>query len=260
MTSEHQDFRVVIPARYASSRLPGKPLLDIVGKTMIQRVVEQAWKSGAVQTIVATDDDRIRDHLNNLKAEVAMTSISHESGSDRLEEVARQLELTDSDVIVNVQGDEPLIPPEVIDQVAHLLIDHPECQVATLSEPILTGDDLMNPNIVKVVTSHLGVALYFSRAPIPWHREKFRDGVPKGLEGDWQRHVGIYAYRVKALREFVNLARSDLEVREALEQLRFLSNGYSIGVAEASVPVPGGVDTAEDLDRIRRVITSGQTT
>ena len=249
-------FRVIIPARYASSRLPGKPLLEMAGKTMIQRVIEQAQKSKADQVVVATDDDRIAEHVLEIKAEVVMTSDSHESGSDRLEEATRQLGFSDSDIIVNVQGDEPLIPPEVIDQVADLLFENPECHVATLSEPIYAGEDLENPNIVKVVCSNNGVALYFSRAPIPWNREEFRSQIPPRLSDECQRHVGIYAYRVSALREFVALERSDLEVKESLEQLRFLSNGYSIAVAEACLPVPGGVDTQEDADRILQVVGS----
>ena len=249
-------FRVIIPARYSSSRLPGKPLLDIAGKTMIQRVVEQAQKSRASQIVVATDDDRIAEHVLEIKAKAVMTSTNHESGSDRLEEATRHLGFIDSDIIVNVQGDEPLIPPEVIDQVADLLFDNPTCHAATLSEPIYAGEDLENPNIVKVVSSNNGIALYFSRAPIPWNREDFRSGIPPRLTDVYQRHVGIYAYRVSALREFVALERSDLEVKESLEQLRFLSNGYSIAVAEACLPVPGGVDTPEDATRILDIVES----
>lgn len=250
------EFQVIIPARYSSTRLPGKPLLEIVGKTMIQRVIEQAQKSQAKRTIVATDDARIADHIRGIDGDVLMTGNTHESGSDRIEEATRQLKMVDSDVVVNVQGDEPLIPPEVIDQVAELLFDHPECSVATLAEPIAAGKDLENPNIVKVVASNDGIALYFSRAPIPWHREAFESGIATTLAQGWYRHIGIYAYRVSALREFVSLARSPLEVTESLEQLRFLSNGYGIAVTEACSPVPGGVDTKEDADRVRAVVKS----
>ena len=223
---------------------------------MIQRVIEQAQKSRASQIVVATDDDRIAEHVLEIGGEMVKTSTSHESGSDRLEEATRQLGFIDSDIIVNVQGDEPLIPPEVIDQVADLCFDNPACHVATLSEPIHAGEDLENPNIVKVVSSVNGIALYFSRAPIPWNREEFRSGIPPRLTDVCQRHIGIYAYRVSALREFVALERSDLEVKESLEQLRFLSNGYSIAVAEACMPVPGGVDTPEDAARILDVVGS----
>lgn len=252
-------FSVVIPARYASTRLPGKPLLDIAGKAMVVRVAERALASSAENVVVATDDARVLAAVAATPAEAVMTREDHPTGSDRVMEVVEQQGWADDDVVVNVQGDEPLIPPTVIDQVAGLLRDG-SCGVATLYEPITRGADVFDPNIVKVVVSGVGRALYFSRAPMPWWRDGFRAGdVPDiaGVAAGWKRHIGIYAYRVAALREFVHWPPSALEETEALEQLRLLDHGRAIAAAEAAAPVPGGVDTEADAARVQAMLAAG---
>ena len=247
-------YRVVVPARYGSTRLPGKPLIDIVGKPMIVRVAEQALGSGAAGVVVATDDPRVVAAVGGSGAEAVLTRRDHRSGSDRVMEVVEAAGWPDDEVVVNVQGDEPLIPPVVIDQVAALIDD--ECGVATLSEPIIEPGDVFDPNIVKVVADRFGRALYFSRAPVPWHRDAFGDGAPPALGPEWRRHIGIYAYRVKVLRAFVSYPPSRLEEIEVLEQLRLLEHGHAIAVADAAAPVPGGVDTPSDADRVRELLRS----
>ncbi len=250
-------FSVVIPARYASSRFPGKPLADLAGKPMLQHVYERACESEAVRVIIATDDERIAHVAQNFGAEVCMTSDDHPSGTDRLQEVVHKLGFYADDIVVNVQGDEPLIPPRIINQVAHNLMALPMAGIATLSEPIETVDALVNPNVVKVVTDHQGMALYFSRAPIPWPRDSFmsevgRSTMPEGFS--WQRHIGLYAYRVKLLNDFVRWPPAPLEQTECLEQLRALWNGVGIHVDAADETPPAGVDTPEDLERIRQLL------
>lgn len=250
-------FSVVIPARFASSRFPGKPLADLAGKPMLQHVYERACESEAVRVIIATDDDRIAQVAQNFGAEVCMTSAEHPSGTDRLQEVVHKLGFYADDIVVNVQGDEPLIPPRIINQVAHNLMALPMAGIATLSEPIETVDALLNPNVVKVVTDHQGMALYFSRAPIPWPRDSFmseagRCIMPEGFP--WQRHIGLYAYRVKLLNDFVRWPPAALEQTECLEQLRALWNGVGIHVDAADETPPAGVDTPEDLERIRQLL------
>lgn len=248
-------FTVVIPARYGSSRLPAKPLKQIAGKTMIQRVYEQALQSGAGRVVVATDDTRIVDAVEAFGGTVCLTSPDHPSGTDRLQEVAQQLGLSPDEIVVNVQGDEPLIPPAVIDQVAQNLAEANEAAVATLSEPITQVEDFLNPNVVKVVTDKSGYALTFSRAPLPWPRDEFAVSQATLPESSlFQRHIGIYAYRVSVLNNFVSWPPAPLEQLECLEQLRVLWNGERIHVAEAIAPVPGGVDTQEDLDRVSRLL------
>lgn len=245
-------FSVIIPARYASTRFPGKPLADIAGKPMVQHVYERACLSEAERVIVATDDDRIADVARSFGAEVCMTKADHPSGTDRLQEVVHTLGFYADDIVVNVQGDEPLIPPRVINQVAHNLKAEPEAGIATLSEPIEDLVSLMNPNVVKVVTDSRGMAMYFSRAPIPWPRDEFAknpDVMPSGC--CWQRHIGIYAYRVKMLNEFVRWSPAPIEETECLEQLRAMWNGARIHVEIADELPPAGVDTLEDLERLR---------
>jgi 3-deoxy-manno-octulosonate cytidylyltransferase (CMP-KDO synthetase) len=244
-------FTVVIPARYGSTRLPGKPLLDIAGKPMVQRVWEQASRSAASSLVIATDDTRIREVAEGFGAQVCMTSAQHPSGTDRLQQVAREMAWDDEQIVVNVQGDEPLIPPAVIDQVAANLATRPQAGMATLCEPLETLEELLNPNAVKVVADREGMALYFSRAPIPWPRDAFaqtRDAMPS--QGQWQRHIGIYAYRTRFLHQYVTWEPAPLELLESLEQLRALYNGERIHVAPALQPVPGGVDTQQDLDAV----------
>ena len=250
-------YRVVIPARYASTRLPGKPLIDLAGKPMVVRVAEQARKSAAASVVVATDDARVAEALANAGLEAMMTATHHATGSDRVMEVVAKRKWADDDIVVNVQGDEPLVPPTVIDQVAALLTAPTAptgCRVATLSEPITRRDDIFDPNIVKVVADHAGRALYFSRAPIPWSRDEFGGAASGPSGGHWRRHIGIYAYRVDALKEFVAWPESALERVEALEQLRLLAHGRGIAIAEAVAPVPGGVDTPKDVERVRRAL------
>ncbi|MDE0420969.1 MAG: 3-deoxy-manno-octulosonate cytidylyltransferase [Gammaproteobacteria bacterium] len=241
-------YRVVIPARYGSTRLPGKPLIDIAGKPMVVRVAEQALMAQAESVVVATDDARVARVLTGSGAAAVLTRQDHRSGSDRVMEVVEAQGWPDDDVVVNVQGDEPLIPPAVIDQVASLVDE--ECGVATLWEPITASADVFDPNIVKVVADRRGRALYFSRAPIPWDRKAFGGAPPSRIGTDWRRHIGIYAYRVDVLRAFVSYPPSGLEEVEALEQLRLLDHGHAIAVAEAEAPVPGGVDTPADVERV----------
>lgn len=248
-------FDVIIPARFASSRLPGKPLADIAGQPMVQRVYERARQSSAERVIVATDDMRVADAVQRFGGEVCMTSAEHASGTDRLQEVAANLGLAEDRILVNVQGDEPLIPPRVIDQVAGNLAANLSAGVATLAEPIDTLEDFRNPNIVKVVAAESGLARYFSRAPIPWPRDAFASAagsLPMGLEP--RRHIGIYAYRVALLSRFVSWPMAPLEQFEALEQLRFLYHDENIHVADACEEVPGGVDTEQDLQRMRELL------
>lgn len=248
-------FKVVIPARYGSSRLPGKPLLDIVGKPMFAHVHERALRSGAEEVLVATDDARIEAAARALGAEVVMTSAAHPSGTDRLQEVARLKGWADDVIVVNVQGDEPLIPPAVIDQVAANLARAHEADIATLAEPLHDSAQLFNPNVVKLVRDANGHALYFSRAPMPWARDDFaRDRSRLPASDLFLRHLGIYAYRVGFLHAYVGWPPAALEQMEALEQLRALYHGVKIHVDVAAVSLPPGVDTAEDLERVRALV------
>lgn len=247
------DFVVIIPARYASTRLPGKPLRDISGLPMIQRVWQQACKSSAGRVVIATDDKRIEEVASDFGAEVCMTAEDHQSGTDRLQQVVEILGLDPEQIVVNVQGDEPMIPPKVIDQVAANLAANKNAGVATLCEPIESVDDFLNPNIVKVVANDIQIACYFSRAPIPWPRDAFeaaKDSVPIGA----RRHIGIYAYRVACLNQFIGFGIAPHERLESLEQLRFLHNGIGIHVSDAIVDVPGGIDTEEDLKNANNIL------
>jgi 3-deoxy-manno-octulosonate cytidylyltransferase (CMP-KDO synthetase) len=248
-------FHVIIPARYASTRLPGKPLLDIGGKPMIQHVWEQAQKSHALSVTVATDDMRIADACAGFGAQVVMTRADHPSGTDRLQEVVTQLGLYAEDCVVNVQGDEPMIPPALIDQVAGNLIAHPQASIATLSELLTDPEAVFNPNVVKLVTDHQGYALYFSRAPIPWCRDAFatdRNTIPPGMS--FRRHIGLYAYKVSFLHDYVQWPSSSLEAAESLEQLRALWFGCKIQVADACEAPAAGIDTQADLERVRTML------
>lgn len=246
-------FTVVIPARYASTRLPGKPLQDIAGKTMIERVWQQACLSDAQQVIIATDHEKIRKVAKGFGATVCMTREDHESGTDRLQEVAQKMQLDEQAVIVNVQGDEPLIPPAIINQVAGLMQDK-IIQMATLYELIGDPAQVFDPNTVKLVSDSNGRALYFSRAPIPWYRDGFGQSRMLPDSVSYKRHIGIYAYRVDLLRRFVSWPPGELEQSEKLEQLRVLGQGVPIQVAEACETVPGGVDTREDLEKVQALL------
>ena len=251
------EYHVIIPARYASTRLPGKPLQDIAGKTMIQRVYEQACLSQAKEVIVATDDSRIEAVAKGFGAQVVMTREDHESGTDRLQEVVSKLGLSDDDIVVNVQGDEPLIPPQVIDQVAKNLAQS-SAGISTLSEPISAVETVFDPNAVKVVADANGYALYFSRAPIPFSRDSYdvanRSGDLPTLMAV-QRHIGIYGYRVSLLHDFVRWGSCPLEKTECLEQLRAMWHGVKIHVEQAVVTPPAGVDTMADLERVRALFS-----
>ena len=245
-------FHVVIPARIGSSRLPGKPLLAIAGIPMIVRVARQAARSGALSLIVATDDRGVQRAVTDAGYRALMTRADHESGSDRVQEVVRREGWRDETIVVNVQGDEPLLPPEVIRQVADALAADPALDAATLCEPVHDERTARDPNCVKVVRDAQDHALYFSRSPIPGSR---RDA-GHGPGGPWLRHVGVYGYRAGALHRFVALGPGLLERAERLEQLRLLENGMSLLVLDSCRPVPGGVDTPEDLERARRVLAS----
>ena len=245
-------FVVIIPARYHSTRLPAKALCDIGGKSMIQRVWEQASKSAAERVVIATDDERIAFAVSQFGGECQMTRADHVSGTDRLQEVASLLGLSKDKIIVNVQGDEPLIPPVVIDQVAHNLQTQPQSGVATLCEPIENRQDFLDPNVVKVVPDIHQSALLFSRAPIPWPREAApREHNNKWLTGLAARHIGLYAYRVSTLDLFVTWPVCELEKTESLEQLRFMYHGVKIHIQPAQQKVPAGVDTENDLKVVR---------
>ncbi len=240
---------IIIPARYASTRLPGKPLADLAGKPMIVRVVECATESGARQVVVATDDARIYDAVTAHGAQAIMTRPDHASGTDRLAEAIGQLDLDDDAIVVNLQGDEPLMSPRLIRAVADLLAAHPAAVMATACHVIAGRDDFMNPNVVKVVTDHEGYALYFSRAPIPWPRDAMAGGGPiKAF-----RHVGLYAYRAGFVARYAAWPACPLETTESLEQLRVLWHGEKIVVVEADEAPAAGVDTPEDLERVRAV-------
>jgi 3-deoxy-manno-octulosonate cytidylyltransferase (CMP-KDO synthetase) len=246
-------FTVVIPARYASTRFPGKPLIDLQGKPMVVRVAERAAQSAAVRVVVATDDTRIADACAQARIAVAMTRSDHATGTDRLSEVVTQLRLADDAVVVNVQGDEPLIPAAAINQVAALLRRQSITAMATLCHPIHDVADAINPNVVKCVLNEAGEAMYFSRAPIPYARDDWSagaDAMPPSLP--MYRHIGLYAYRASFLRVFPGLAIPAIERFEALEQLRALAHGYRIAVGVVDTPLPPGIDTPEDYERLRK--------
>jgi 3-deoxy-manno-octulosonate cytidylyltransferase (CMP-KDO synthetase) len=239
-------FIAVIPARYASSRLPGKPLKDIAGKPMIEWVYRQASSSGASEVVVATDDERIAAACRGFGARAELTSAEHPSGTDRIAELARRFKWDDDQIVVNVQGDEPLISPLSIAQVARLLAWRPQATIATLMAPLDNESEFRDPNFAKVVTDKDGWALYFSRAPIPWPRD---GGMPLV-----RRHVGLYAYRAAGLKAISSAAPCALEEAEKLEQLRALWLGFKIIVADAVEPPSPHVDTPEDLETIRRIL------
>ena len=246
-------FTVIIPARYQSTRLPGKPLADICGKPMIEHVYRQAIQAGADQVIIATDDQRVADVATGFGGTVCMTSPDHESGTERLAEVVEKMGIAPDHIVVNVQGDEPLIPPVVIAQVADNLAAS-TAPMATLGVAIEDAEEAFNPNAVKVVTDNQGYALYFSRATIPWDRDQFADDKSQ-LNQPLMRHIGIYAYRAGFISKYINWAPSALEKIESLEQLRVLWYGEKIHVALAKQTPPPGVDTPEDLEAVRALLS-----
>jgi 3-deoxy-manno-octulosonate cytidylyltransferase (CMP-KDO synthetase) len=247
--TDRLDFVVAIPARYASTRLPGKPLRDIAGAPMIVHVARRAQEAGAAEVVVATDDERIAAALAPLGLRVCMTSPGHVSGTDRLAECAASCGWDDGRIVVNLQGDEPLAPPAAIRAVAQALAES-GAELATLAAPIHDTTELFDPNAVKVVRDARGLALYFSRAPIPWHRDRFAQDRLTLPAGPWLRHIGLYAYRVAQLRAFAAMPPGALEGIESLEQLRVLEAGWRIAVALTPAPFPAGVDTEADLARV----------
>lgn len=243
-------YHIVIPARHGSTRLPAKALADINGKPLVYWVWRQAMQSKAVSVTVATDDVRIQEAMMIHGAEVVMTDPDHPSGTDRLAEVARLKDWDSSAIVVNLQGDEPLMPVANLEQVADLLNGHPEASIATLCEPVDTADAFHDASVVKVVSDASGRAHYFSRSPIPHVRGAYEAFVPS----EARRHVGLYAYRVSFLADFASQPVAPLEQLESLEQLRALHCGHEIRIADAIEPVPAGVDTQKDLDAVRRVM------
>jgi len=252
---EGVDFTALIPARYASTRLPGKPLADLGGRPMVVHVAERARASGALRVVIATDDARIAHAVRAHGFDALMTRADHATGTDRLAEAAALLGLGDDEIVVNVQGDEPLIDAALMRRVAVLLAAHPDAAMSTACHPIAHADEAFNPNVVKVVLDARNYALYFSRATIPWARHAFAAGpaaIPQGLP--LYRHYGLYGYRVSFLRRFPGLEAAPIERFEALEQLRALFHGYRIVVAIAEGTPAPGVDTDEDLARVRGLV------
>lgn len=248
-------FTVIIPARYASSRLPRKPLADIAGKPMIQHVWEKSQQAGVNRVIIATDHEEIEQVAKTFGAEVCMTSTEHNSGTERLAEVIEKMAIADDEIIVNVQGDEPLIPPVIIQQVAQNLAEN-QVNMATLAVKLETKEELFNPNCVKVVTDQKGMALYFSRAAIPFARDHFADCNDAFVASQsYMRHIGIYAYRAKFVNQYIRWQPTVLEKLESLEQLRALWYGEKIHVELAKEAPQVGVDTLEDLERVRQILS-----
>jgi 3-deoxy-manno-octulosonate cytidylyltransferase (CMP-KDO synthetase) len=251
------NFVAVIPARYASSRLPGKPLADLAGKPMVVHVADRAREAGAEQIIVATDDARIQAAARDHGYDAVMTRADHASGTDRIAEVAAIRGWPDDRIVVNVQGDEPRIPPALIRSVAQQLASHRDAEIATACHAIHDAAEIFDPNAVKVVLDARGYALYFSRAPIPYARDAFRaerSRLPEGLPA--YRHLGLYAYRCGFLRTYSTLAPTAIERFESLEQLRALWHGYRISVAVTDQAPEPGVDTPEDLEKMRRAFAA----
>lgn len=248
-------FKIVIPARYKSSRLPGKPLLDIAGKPMIQHVYERAQESLAVDVIIATDDIRIEQVVRDFGADVCMTRADHPSGTDRLAEVASLRNFDDDDIIVNVQGDEPCLPAALINQVADDLNQHQDADIASLYSQITQEKQIFDPNVVKAVMDNDGYAMYFSRAPIPWMREHFNRDSTLPPELPHYRHIGLYGYRASFLKHYSELKPCVLEQEESLEQLRAMFYGKKIHLTAAQIDTGHGVDTEEDLIEVRRLLS-----
>ncbi|MBC5785407.1 3-deoxy-manno-octulosonate cytidylyltransferase [Ramlibacter sp. USB13] len=245
-------FTVLIPARLASTRLPDKPLADIAGLPMVVRVAQRAEQSGAAQVVVAADSSRVADACSAHGVRAVLTRADHPSGSDRLAEACELLGLEQDDVVVNVQGDEPLIDPALIDAVAQLLEQRPQASMSTAAHAIGSVDEFRNPNVVKVVLQADGLAMYFSRAPIPWWRDGFANGIAALPAPAPLRHVGIYGYRAGFLRAFPKMPQAPVETCEALEQMRALWHGHRIAVHVTDAAPGPGVDTPEDLERVRR--------
>lgn len=240
-------YTIIIPARYASTRFPGKPLAMLGDKPVLQHVYERATGSAASNVIIATDDERIEKAARRFGADVCMTSSGHDSGTERLAEVVDRREMAGSDVIVNLQGDEPFMPAACLDQVAQLLIDDSQCGMATLGHRLHDRADIDNPNIVKLITDKNGYALYFSRAPVPWNRD-----APQSAGQACIRHIGLYAYTADFLRRYIKMQPCELESIEALEQLRVLWHGDKIKVAVTGLDTGVGIDSPQDLEKAQK--------
>jgi 3-deoxy-manno-octulosonate cytidylyltransferase (CMP-KDO synthetase) len=250
-------IHVIIPARFDASRLPGKPLLSIGDRPLIQWVWQSAQQSGAASVIIATDDARILEAAQGFGADCVMTSAQHASGTDRIAEVVRTRGIAADQIIVNLQGDEPLMPPAVVSEVAQALRVRPQADIATAAAPIETLPEFLDPSCVKALRAQDGRALYFSRAPVPWPRDNIVAGEPTRFDGAW-RHIGIYAYRVRSLMQFAAWPPTPLEQAEKLEQLRALEHGMHIHVVALAEAPPAGVDTPEDLERVRASLASAR--
>lgn len=248
-------FKVVIPVRYASTRLPGKPLLPFAGKPMIAHVCERALEAEAEEVVVAADDERILEAVKSLPVRAVMTRSDHRSGTERIAEAVRTCGWADDAIVVNLQGDEPLVPPGLLRNAAGLLASSKEAGVATLATPIREKREIFNPHAVKVVLDRFGRALYFSRAPIPWDRDAFAAGGEPAVRMEYLRHIGLYAYTAGFLKRYIGWAPSPLEAVESLEQLRILWHGERIAVMTVADAPEAGVDTPEDLARVERALT-----
>lgn len=253
------NFNVIIPARLDSTRLPGKVLLDIAGKPMIQHVYERAKESGASRVVIATDNDRVAQVAEDFGATVCMTSSAHQSGTERLAEAVVTLGCDEEEIIVGLQADEPMMPPQLILQLAQNLDEHDHVKVATLAAKLTDPEDLFNPNVVKLIMNYRNYAIHFSRAPIPWDRDQFRDLKSTDISAlkladAYYRHIGMYAYRAGFLETYINWSPCLNEKLECLEQLRILWNGVKIHVGITDMTIPAGVDTQADLDRLRGMV------
>lgn len=248
------EFHVIIPARYESKRLPKKVLLDIAGKPMLQHVYDNSVASGAESVVIATDDERVAETAEKFGAKVCMTSSEHQSGTERLSEAVDALDYDEDEIVVCVQGDEPLLPANMIRALAEDLDNHDNVKVTSICEPIKNSAELFDPNAVKVVLNRRNYAMYFSRAPIPWEIDTFDDKKSVQISGNHFRHVGIYAYRADFLKDYMEWSTSPLESMESLEQLRILWNGGRIHMMISSKEIPRGVDTEGDLERVRALI------
>ena len=248
-------FHVIIPARFGSTRLPAKPLLQIGDRPLIQWVWQRAIDSGAASVLVATDDERIRAAASGFGADCVMTSPGHVSGTDRIAETVRARGLAAEDIVVNLQGDEPMMPAEVVARVAQGLRETAGSEISTAAAPIQSLREFLDPNCVKALRARDGRALYFSRAPVPWPRDSIAAQRPASFQGAW-RHIGIYAYRVRSLLQFAAWPPTPLEMTEKLEQLRALEHGMHIHLVTLSEPPPAGIDTPEDLERVRAALLS----
>lgn len=254
------DFHVIIPARLHSTRLPGKVLLTIAGKPMLQHVHERAIESGAQHVVIATDDEKVAEVAEHFGASVCMTADSHQSGTERLAEAVASLGYESDDIIVCLQADEPMMPPALIRQLAMNLEEHDHVKVATFATKLKSAEELLNPNVVKVVLNYRNYATYFSRAPIPWDRDQFSQiqsthSEKLTLSDAYHRHIGLYAYRAGFLETYSNWPSCLNERLESLEQLRILWNGYKIHVGITDISIPSGVDTQADLDRVKRLLS-----